>query len=150
MVIFNDCESQYATSALIDDFVNAFPTPSFKLILQQDCCCSGSFVSTEIQPTDIETTTGTNKLPLTLAAGLHNLKLVKETTTSLTTEALCFFNECGLECKIVELVAEGNHEAWKFFEALRLVNVCDSCTCDKACVIWQELSKILNQPVCAY
>jgi hypothetical protein len=149
MVIVNDCQSIYATSDLIDEFVDAFPTPSFKLILRQDCCCNGSFVSTEIAPDQIETTTGINKLPLSLATGLHNLQLVKETTTSNTTESLCFFNECGLECKIVELVAEGNHDAWKFFEALRLVNVCDSCTCEKACVIWQELSKILNQPICA-
>lgn len=147
MVIFNDCELQYITSDLITEFINDNPNQDFTLTLEQTCCCGTDTVSTEItiDALDIQN----YRLPTLFPSGLHNIKLIKETTTSRTVESLCFFNECGIQCKIVELVANGNHTAWEYFEALRLVNICDSCTCDKACVIWQELSKILNQEPCA-
>lgn len=147
MVIFNDCTSQYITSDLINQFINQLPSPDFTLKLEHTCCCGTDTVTTQITGEILDAING--RLPTTFTVGLHNVKLIKETSTSRTVESLCFFNQCGLECKIVELVADGNHSAWEYFEALRLVNICDSCTCDKACAIWQELSKILNQPACA-
>lgn len=149
MQVFNDCITQYITSELIDEFVDAFPEPGFTLSLQTSCGCSGENVTVELEPSDISVLVAPNRYVLSLPVGIHNLKLIKREGNTQTEDALCYFNECGLICDIVDLVAEGNHDAWKYFEALRLVNECDECTCTKACVIWEELSKILNQSPCA-
>lgn len=149
MVVFNDCEEQYITSDLIDEFVDAFPSPSFTLSLQTSCSCNQGTTTVELEPADIYVLTAPNRYVISLPVGLHQLKLIKVDGTERTEESLCYFNQCGIECDIVDLVAEGNHDAWEYFEALRLVNECDTCSCNKACVIWEELSKILNRSVCA-
>lgn len=149
MQVFNDCTTQYITSDLIDDFVDAFPTPGFTLSFSTSCGCSGESTEVELEPADIAVLVAPNRYTINVAVGIHNIKLIKRDGATTTIDSLCYFNQCGVECNIVELVAAGNHDAWKYFEALRLVNECDSCTCEQACTIWEELSTILNQSPCA-
>lgn len=148
MIVNNDCTTITISSDLIDQFVDAFPTPAWDLVFNRTCGCEGEATSVEITPEDVDVQN--NTITVSIPVGVSTLTLSRvETNGDRTDDTLCYFNSCGVECDIVELVAAGNHDAWEYFQALQLVNVCDSCTCEKACLIWTELSNILNTEQCA-
>lgn len=56
----------------------------------------------------------------------------------------CIFVDCETKCKVAAALSEGNKEAYKIHKALTFTSECDKCSCDKACLLFEQLMAELS------
>lgn len=82
-----------------------------------------------------------------LSDGIYsiNIKVIKE-DTSYIEEIGCIFINCYIKCKLIDLIASGDYESHRLFDAIIAANNCVStdCDCASACNLFEQLVTNLN------
>lgn len=79
--------------------------------------------------------------------GVYAIKLVvdKEDLTK-TTERSCVFVDCVTRCNMVAALQKDlESDIHHYYEAIQNAADCDDCECEKACVLYAELLRKINQ-----
>jgi len=90
---------------------------------------------------------GSNQYELPVSTGIYYIKIIKAPDSDTPqTKGGCLSNLTEtIRCKVVEKAEEGCDKVVTYYIALQLVNNCtEECDCEKACKIYEELNKILN------
>lgn len=143
------------TDALITAYVAALPTPDHTLDLLVEYN-GGDAVTISITDANPNLDNGTNTYTLTpddvgqttdLDDGIYSLQLRKTDTAtgSTTSEYLCVFSDCAIKCSVDNcILKDGSTIAPIYHTVLSNLNTCDSCNCDDAVNLFDDLEWVLD------
>lgn len=149
------------TSDLIDSYIANTQNSKLELFLDINCCNNIKQIPINITISDdpviarnIESVLMSNKIIISteeLKDGIYNFTLIQTFNNGdIKTETACIFLDKQTKCKVGKFAAksEDNFEVQFLYQALQYLFDCSDCYCDKACIIFNKLTKILTNDDC--
>lgn len=142
----SNCANFTITSDLIDDWV---ADSEIELTLNIYKNCSDTAVVLEAADIDsgstlIVTAANLNQSEI-LTDDVYVLELVSVDGATTTTEVYCLFINCDTKCRIITYLADNlNSNIYHLYQVLNDGEVCTDADCANACVIFNEISRLLD------
>lgn len=142
----SNCASFTITSDLITDWV-ADNTIELTLNVYKNC----TDTPVELEAADIDS--GSTLVVTAASLGqtsileddIYVLELVSVDGNTTTTEVYCLFINCDTKCRIITYLADNlNSNIYHLYLALTNGEVCTDADCANACVIFNEISRLLE------
>lgn len=130
-----------------DSWIDAFVDGTDEITISYKHNC-GDLVTLNPSLSDIN---ADNQYVLDIMEGVYYVTLTNTTDqNNIQTQNLCvvYLTE-DTKCKVTEVIAEDyDLKIASYYTALNLVNSCTECKCDKACTIYDEFIKLIDNGNC--
>jgi hypothetical protein len=142
----SNCASFTITSDLIDAWV-ADNTIELTLNVYKNCAIE----PIELEAGDVDSgstlivTAASLDQTSILADDIYVLELVSVDGDTTETEVYCLFINCDTKCRIITYLADNlNSNIYHLYQVLNDGEVCTDADCANACVIFNEISRLLD------
>ena len=141
-----DCSNFTIASDLINAWVN---DDEIELTLKVYKNCSDTAIEIDAADVDFESTLFIEASDLNqdeiLADDIYVLELVSVDGDTTETEVYCLFINCDTKCRIITYLADNlNSNIYHLYQVLNDGEVCTDADCANACVIFNEISRLLD------
>lgn len=151
ITVNSDCTSIQFESTLIDNYVG---DPTIALSIQFEDC-DGTTYTYDIEAGDVTSgspnfVTITPDLIISASAtefsdGVYQVTLTADDDGTISTEVQCMLVDCALECRVFDYQSENiTSRVSQYYEALKLGEQCDNCSCTGMCALYQKILTILQ------
>jgi hypothetical protein len=146
---YNDCEGILIKDQLIIDWIEAPVKPELTFVVYMDC---KPLTKVQMRPSLFNTEEmGAVITPADLAQvdkimdAVYTIELIHLESSEGMIMKDCIFIGCETACQVLDFLSKNlSSPVGIYFELLKHINKCDACNCDSACLLWEEIKKILN------
>lgn len=150
LTVTNNNQDFVITSQAITDFVAGQPTPGFTIKLVSNYNC-GDDIEKQLTIADVgggsyTITPSFYSMSSVLSDGVYYISIVKTPTSGTPSEeTICYFLDVNIKCDLEDYLADNlESDVFKYHMALEFVNDCSDCRCIDACVLHDELIRVIN------
>lgn len=147
---YNNCEGILLRDPLIIEWLEAPIKPNLTFKIKKDC---KDLVEIEMRPNLYnQEAMGAVLTPEDLA----QVGLIEDAIYSVTIKQLeeqggvqkdnCTLIDCNIKCRVLDFVSQNlDSPVGIYYETLKYINSCATCSCETGCKLWEEIKKILDK-----